>query len=156
MAIFRCVTHGEFENPKASNRSFCPQCGRNSRRVFGKSPTAPSNNSPTSSEPITEPTGGGNNISKTNGEIPKGTGETNTPTESEPPEIKVTRKVRVKIAKKKPEEVKAPVVKKKKVTGVQKPQIKVRVKTNRDKKLNKQEKTSSQWSKVKKVSGWPF
>jgi hypothetical protein len=159
MAVFNCVNHGEFEKANATLRAFCAKCGRNCRRVYGKSEaTQPAlhDNQPTTGETQTTKTGG-EPVGTNGGTNPKGAeGASNAFSESTgQPEIKVTRKVRVKVAKKKPEKAPQGVVKKKTFTGTKKPQIRVKVKTNRDKKLNKQEQTPSMWKQVKKASGWP-
>jgi polygalacturonase len=159
MGVFKCINHGEFENAKASLRAFCPQCGRNCRRVFGKTTVTSdvqNNDNEQGSRKTSEPTGGAKPVSTNDSPVSEGTGEHRNHSEQPNPEIRVTKRIRVKIAKKKPEKTTQSVVKKKTITGVAKPQIKVKVKTNREKKLNKTEKTSSQWSKVKKVSGWPL
>jgi type IV secretory pathway VirB10-like protein len=144
MNKFTCDKHGDFTGG-GKYRGFCPKCGQSFKRIFEEGES--NGGTETATEPIVgdgNPTGE-QQPSNNSGESPA----TETPQPEKPVkrEIKVTKRVKVKV--KKPT-VTTPTTSKK-VTGPKRPQVKARVKTNKEKAMEHDAKSSTTWSWARKA-----
>jgi hypothetical protein len=144
MNKFICDKHGPFTGG-GKYRGFCPKCGQSFKRIFEE---GESNGSTEVAQPIV--VGDGNSTGES--EPSNHSGESSAP--ETPPveapkkrEIKVTKRVKVKV--KKPT-VTTPTTSKK-VAGPKRPQVKARVKTNKEKAMEHDAKSSTTWSWARKA-----